>query len=221
MTDYSTIEIGDPPQEFKVVLDTGSSNLWVPSAECSSIACYLHNKYSSDESSSYRPNGSDFEIRYGSGSVKGFISQDTVAMGTLDISKQDFGEVTQEPGLAFAFGRFDGILGLGFDTISVNRIIPPFYNMIKQKLIDEPLFAFYLGDTNSEGDDSEATFGGVDKSKYTGDMTKIPLRRKAYWEVDLDAITFGDQTAEIDSTGAILDTGTSLIALPSTLAELL
>ena len=142
-------------------------------------------------------------------------------MGTLDISKQDFGEVTQEPGLAFAFGRFDGILGLGFDTISVNRIIPPFYNMIKQKLIDEPLFAFYLGDTNSEGDDSEATFGGVDKSKYTGDMTKIPLRRKAYWEVDLDAITFGDQTAEIDSTGAILDTGTSLIALPSTLAELL
>ncbi|RMY54710.1 hypothetical protein D0865_04560 [Hortaea werneckii] len=111
-------------------------------------------------------------------------------------------------------------MGLGYDTISVNRIPPPFYNMIDQGLLDEPVFAFYLGDTNN-GDESEAIFGGVNKEHYTGEMTKIPLRRKAYWEVDLDAITFGDQTAEIDSTGAILDTGTSLIALPSTLAELL
>ncbi|RMY38745.1 hypothetical protein D0864_16398 [Hortaea werneckii] len=92
--------------------------------------------------------------------------------------------------------------------------------MIDQGLLDEPVFAFYLGDTNN-GDESEAIFGGVNKEHYAGEMTKIPLRRKAYWEVDLDAITFGDQTAEIDSTGAILDTGTSLIALPSTLAELL
>merc|ERR1711964_590339 len=119
-------------------------------------------------------------------------------------------------------GRFDGILGLGFDTISVNKIPPPFYNMIDQKLLDEPVFAFYLGDTNNgEGDESEATFGGIDKSHYTGKITEIPLRRKAYWEVDLDAITFGDATAELDNTGVILDTGTSLIALPSTLAELL
>jgi saccharopepsin len=52
-------------------------------------------------------------------------------------------------------------------------------------------------------------------------MTRIPLRRKAYWEVDLDAITFGEDTAELEDTGIILDTGTSLIALPSTLADLL
>lgn len=93
--------------------------------------------------------------------------------------------------------------------------------MVDQGLIDEPVFAFYLGDTNNKGEDSVVTFGGVDKSHYTGKMTKIPLRRKAYWEVDLDAITFGNETATIDKTGAILDTGTSLLALPSTLAELL
>ena len=220
-SDYSEVEVGSPPQIFKVVLDTGSSNFWVPSSECGSIACYLHNKYDSSASNTYKPNGSDFEIRYGSGSVKGFISQDQATIGDLKIKNQDFGEVTQEPGLAFAFGRFDGILGLGFDSISVNKIIPPFYNMIAQGLLDNPIFAFYLGDTNKDGDDSEVVFGGVDKKHYTGDMVQIPLRRKAYWEVDLDAITFGDQTAEIDETGAILDTGTSLLALPSTLAELL
>ena len=201
-------------------MDTGSSNLWVPSSECGSIACYLHQKYDSSASSSFKKNHSEFAIRYGSGEVKGFVSEETLKIGDLKVKKQLFGEVTEEPGLAFAFGRFDGILGLAYDTISVNKIPPPFYNMIDQGLVDEPVFAFYLGDTNS-GEESEATLGGVDKSHYTGKMTMLPVRRKAYWEVNLDAITFGKETAEMESTGVILDTGTSLIALPSTIAELL
>lgn len=219
---FSEISIGTPPQDFKVVLDTGSSNLWVPSSECGSIACYLHTKYDSSASSTYKKNGTSFEIRYGSGSLSGFVSNDIVKIGDLKIKNQDFAEATSEPGLAFAFGRFDGILGLGYDTISVNKIVPPFYSMLDQGLLDEPVFAFYLGNTNDgEGDESEAVFGGVDEDHYTGKVTKIPLRRKAYWEVDLDAISFGSASAELDNTGAILDTGTSLIALPSTLAELL
>ena len=218
MLDFHEIDIGTPAQTFKVVPDTGSSNLWVPSMECGSIACYLHNKYDSGSSSTYKKNGSEFEIRYGSGSLSGFVSQDTVKIGDMVIKHQDFAEATSEPGLAFAFGRFDGIFGLGYDTISVNGIVPPFYNMIEQKLIDEPKFAFYLGDSE-EG--SEVVFGGIDEDHYTGKMIKIPLRRKAYWEVDFDAISYGDDTAELEETGVILDTGTSLIALPSTLAELL
>lgn len=109
--------------------------------------------------------------------------------------------------MAFAFGRFDGILGLGYDTISVNKIPPPFYNMIEQGKLDEPVFAFYLGNTDQQ---SEAIFGGVDKKHYKGDLIKLPVRRKAYWEVEFEAITFGDGTAELEKTGAIVDTGTSL-----------
>jgi saccharopepsin len=220
MIDFSEITIGTPPQTFKVVLDTGSSNLWVPSQECGSIACYLHTKYDSSASSTYAKNGSVFEIHYGSGSLTGFVSQDTMTIGDLTVKKQDFAEATEEPGLAFAFGRFDGILGLGYDTISVNKIIPPFYNMVNQGLLDKAVFAFYLGDTN-KGEESEAIFGGIDDAHYEGKITYIPLRRKAYWEVDLDSIAFGDASAKLENTGVILDTGTSLIALPSTLAELL
>ncbi|KAJ5541307.1 hypothetical protein N7494_006383, partial [Penicillium frequentans] len=218
---FSEITLGTPPQSFKVVLDTGSSNLWVPSSECGSIACYLHSKYDSSDSSTYKKNGTSFDIQYGSGSLSGFVSQDTLQIGDLKIKGQDFAEATSEPGLAFAFGRFDGILGLGYDTISVNKMVPPVYNMINQGLLDEPVFAFYLGNANNEGDQSEATFGGVDKSHYTGELITIPLRRKAYWEVEFDAITLGNNKAELENTGVILDTGTSLIALPSTMAELL
>ncbi|KAK0673667.1 aspartic peptidase domain-containing protein [Cercophora samala] len=215
---FSEITIGTPPQSFKVVLDTGSSNLWVPSVDCGSIACYLHAKYDSSASSTFKANGSAFEIRYGSGSLSGYVSQDTMTIGDIKIKEQDFAEATSEPGLAFAFGRFDGILGLGFDRISVNGIVPPFYKMIEQKLIDEPVFAFKLADTEGE---SEVIFGGVDKDAYKGKLITIPLRRKAYWEVDFDAISYGDDTADLENTGIILDTGTSLIALPSQLAEML
>lgn len=149
------------------------------------------------------------------------MSQDNLKIGNLNVKGQDFAEATSEPGLAFAFGRFDGIFGLGFDSISVNKIVPPFYNMLNQGLLDEPVFAFYLGDTNKEGDSSVATFGGIDKDHYEGEMIKIPLRRKAYWEVDLDSIALGDEVAELENTGVILDTGTSLIALPTNLAEMM
>lgn len=219
---YTEISLGTPPQNFKVILDTGSSNLWVPSDECGSLACFLHEKYDHDSSSSYKPNGTEFAIQYGSGSLEGYISQDTLSIGDLTIPKQDFAEATSEPGLAFAFGKFDGILGLAYNSISVDGVVPPIYNAIGQDLLDEPKFAFYLGD---ESEDSEngglVTFGGVDKSKYKGKITWLPVRRKAYWEVKFEGIGLGDEFAILDGHGAAIDTGTSLITLPSGLAEII
>ncbi|KAG7096932.1 hypothetical protein E1B28_004332 [Marasmius oreades] len=216
---FSEISIGTPPQSFKVVLDTGSSNLWVPSKKCTSIACFLHTKYDSSASSTYKANGTEFEIHYGSGSMAGFVSNDIVAIGDLSITNQDFAEATQEPGLAFAFGKFDGILGLGYDTIAVKHMTPPFYNMINKGLLDKPVFSFRLG--VSEADGGEAIFGGIDKSAYKGDLTYIPVRRKAYWEVELEKVAFGEDELELENTGAAIDTGTSLIALPTDMAEML
>ncbi|KAI3406332.1 APR1 [Candida oxycetoniae] len=219
---FTEIQIGTPGQSFKVILDTGSSNLWVPSQDCTSLACFLHSKYDHDASSTYKANGSEFSIQYGSGSMEGYISQDVLSIGDLVIPKQDFAEATSEPGLAFAFGKFDGILGLAYDTISVNRIVPPVYNAINQGLLDAPQVSFYLGDTNKdENDGGLATFGGYDESLFQGKITWLPVRRKAYWEVSFEGLGLGDEYAELTKTGAAIDTGTSLITLPSTLAEII
>lgn len=102
--------------------------------------------------------------------------------------------------------RFDGILGLGYDTISVNHIVPPFYNMMHQKLVDSPVFSFRLG--SSEDDGGEAIFGGIDDSAYTGKISYVPVRRKAYWEVELEKVALGDDELELENTGAAIDTGT-------------
>ncbi|KAF8639980.1 hypothetical protein AX17_001226 [Amanita inopinata Kibby_2008] len=216
---FTEITLGSPPQSFKVILDTGSSNLWVPSSKCTSIACFLHSKYDSSSSSTYKSNGSEFSIHYGSGSMEGFVSSDILTIGDLHLHDQDFAEAVKEPGLAFAFGKFDGILGLAYDTISVNRITPPFYNMINQGLLDEPVFSFRVGSSDVDG--GEAVFGGIDTDAYKGKITYVPVRRKAYWEVELEKIAFGDDELELENTGAAIDTGTSLIALPTDMAEML
>lgn len=106
-----------------------------------------------------------------------------------------------------SYVRFDGILGLGYDTISVNRVPPPFYEMINQKLIKEPVFAFRLG--SSEEDGGEAIFGGVDSSAYTGHISYVPVRRRAYWEVELEKVGFGYEELELEDTGAAIDTGST------------
>lgn len=216
---YGPISLGTPPQEFKVIFDTGSSNTWVPSKSCNSFACLLHRRYDSDKSSTFQANQTDFQIRYGTGSVKGFISHDDMAVGGLKIANQGFGETTNMPGFTFAFAKFDGIMGLGYDTISVAGVIPPLYNMVKQKLISKALFSFYLARAADGGPTGGSLiFGGVEEEYFEGPIMYAPVVRKGYWEVSLDSFQVGDYDMGIKGTAAI-DTGTSLIAMPSAIAD--
>jgi saccharopepsin len=77
--------------------------------------------------------------------------------------------------------------------------------MINNHLLDSPVFSFRLG--SSEEDGGEAVFGGIDHTAYTGKISYVPVRRKAYWEVELESVSFGDDVLELENTGAAIDTG--------------
>jgi cathepsin D len=213
---YGEIGLGTPEQTFKVVFDTGSSNLWVPSSQCNffNVACWTHNRYYSSESSTYVANGTSFAIEYGSGSLSGFLSQDTLDIGGLKVKNQVFAEATSEPGITFVLAAFDGILGMAFESISVDQVTPVFYNLIAQKLIQQAQFGFWLSGNPDASVGGELTLGGTDSSHYTGSFTYVPLVSKTYWEFKMDLLTMGN-TTYAKSINAIADTGTSLLAGPT------
>jgi len=219
---YGPVTIGTsrPNQTFGVIYDTGSANLWVPSVDCtSSPACKNHRLYNHSASSTYQKNGTPFVLPYGSGTVIGYLSEDLVTFGGLLIQQQTFGETTQEPGDIWTESPFDGILGLAYPIASDPAgVVPPFDNLIAQKLVDQPLFSTYL--SSNESTASVLILGGTDTSYYTGKITyatfNILQGFLGYWLITGTDIKVGGQ-----STGTcflcplIVDTGTSVLGMPS------
>ncbi|KAI3765240.1 hypothetical protein L2E82_15270 [Cichorium intybus] len=215
---FGEIGIGTPPQKFTVIFDTGSANLWVPSSKCLfSVSCFVHARYRSSRSETYKNNGKPAAIQYGTGSISGYFSEDNVQVGDLVVEDQMFIEATREPGVTFLAGRFDGILGLGFKEISVGNAVPVWENMIDQHLVRDQVFSFWLNRKSEEGEGGEIIFGGVDPKHYKGKHTYVPVTQKGYWQFDMGDVLIGGKPTDICKSGcsAIADSGTSLIAGPT------
>uniref|UniRef100_A0A8C5NYM1 Cathepsin E n=1 Tax=Jaculus jaculus TaxID=51337 RepID=A0A8C5NYM1_JACJA len=212
---FGTISIGSPPQNFTVIFDTGSSNLWVPSVYCTSQACKTHPVFHPSQSDTYSEVGTSFSIQYGTGSLTGIIGQDQVSVEGLTVSGQQFGESVKEPGQTFVNAEFDGILGLGYPSLAAGGVTPVFDNMMAQNLLEFPVFSVYMSRDPEGGSGSELTFGGYDPSHFSGSLNWVPVTKQGYWQIALDGIQVGD-TLMFCAEGcqAIVDTGTSLITGP-------
>ncbi|EDW09026.1 lysosomal aspartic protease [Drosophila mojavensis] len=212
---FGPISIGTPQQTFNVIFDTGSANLWVPSESCQKkLACQIHSRFNAKKSSSYRSNGKRFDIQYGSGSLAGYLSHDTVRVAGLEIPNQTFAEATDMPGPIFLAAKFDGIFGLGYRGISIQNIKPPFYAIMEQNLLKRPVFSVYLNRELGSNQGGYLFFGGSSSRYYRGNFTYVPVTHRAYWQVKLETARIGKLQLCLNGCQVIIDTGTSFLAVP-------
>lgn len=219
---YGVISVGHPAQKFNVLFDTTWSNTWLPSSKCSyfNIPCQLRHKYNSKKSTTYIKNGTAFNVKLDKENMTGFLSTDVFHVAHLNLN-QTFAEIVSVPWI-YTFTKADGVIGLAYSTYAVDGVTPLFYNLIKKKLVVQPVFSFYMNRDITTPRGGNLFLGGSDSKHYQGNFTYLPVTRKAYWQFHMDGVEVivGARKAaafcpkEKGGCETILDTATSTISGP-------
>ncbi|ODV88942.1 hypothetical protein CANCADRAFT_58002 [Tortispora caseinolytica NRRL Y-17796] len=216
---YTFITLGIPGQSFKVILDTGSSSFWVPGLRCGS-KCMTRRRYISEMSSTSSVTNRTAEIHYGRGEIFGKIASDTLQIGSLIVPGTEFCAVSKLRDFSTKFFQFaDGILGLGYESISGNGLPSMPIQAYQDGVINTPVMAFRMNRAASHNlEPGYFTIGGIEPKAYSGNITYMPVTKTRYWEVEMQGIKVGEKEIEMDALGAALDTGSEFIGLPSEIA---
>lgn len=170
----ATISLGTPPQTLRCLLDSGSSDLWVPSRRCAD--CDNSRHFYADASSTFkpvleestfggRPRPKVVRISYGSGTVAGYSVRDTLKFGSLEIPDQNFIIVEDA---ALPPGRnWDGICGLGWRGIA--KVGPTLYERIQEQG-QSALLTIAPPTAASASPSFPWLFGGGDQASSQGHM---------------------------------------------------
>ncbi|KNZ76590.1 Lysosomal aspartic protease [Termitomyces sp. J132] len=226
---FASINIGTPPQQFDVILDTGSSDLWVADSSCSSCS-RVTPVFNDKGSSSFDSSSQATSIQYGSGAVQGQIGTDTVSMGPFKVPKQTF-LVAERLTDGLIDGNVSGIMGLAFQAIASTNAVPFWQTLTSNKQLDSPEFSFFLTRFRNDPNASEEepggvfTLGGTNSSLFTGDIEFLnmpslpsPAPSASFWLLQLSAVTVQGKNVKIttgNSALSAIDTGTTLIGGPT------
>ncbi|KAJ1800694.1 hypothetical protein LPJ59_000892 [Coemansia sp. RSA 2399] len=213
---YGEVGVGTPPQKFKLDLDTGSGDVWLAGEQCD--VCARHKKFSPKKSSSYKLEGRKWGISYGDGSfAAGYTARDTVTIGNLTVPNQVIGLAVNES-KAYQVDTVDGLLGLSYSGVSFIQGVTTFLdNIYENNYLKDPLFSVYIKEKDKDNYAGEYLFGDIDRGRYSGELTWVPLYQPKFWQIMLDSMSLsvdgvGKESMEINGP-AILDTGTTLIVM--------
>ncbi|KAK0556789.1 hypothetical protein OC844_005760 [Tilletia horrida] len=239
---YTVLSIGTPPSLLPVQLDTGSSDFWLSAAHWNGAL-----PSSSSSSSSFAPTGHTLNISYTDGSsVSGPQGTDTVSLGGY-VGAKTAVSVGMEVSADAAAPPVAGVLGMGWPALATGKE-PPFWQAADADVFSLYLASSPdVDDPDVYG--GTLMLGGADPSLYCGELHYVPLLRPAIaWTIPLDGLSVGStavplypssksrrrrrggrgrgrQDERSSSSGsprpiaALVDSGTTLISVPSALAE--
>ena len=203
----------NPGETVYLLMDTGSSAAWVMGQGCTSAACESHSTFGSSNSKTLVQGSETFNLSYNTGQVAGPIVTDTVSFGGVKV-KMQFGTALEADN-TFDNYPMDGILGLarepgdGFSQ-------PSFIQVLQQsKALKSNIFGINLQRAADNSNDGEISFGGIDKSRFQGDLNYLDtVGEKNLWEIPVDGFSVDGQLSSLGSRNAVIDSGTSYIFLP-------
>ncbi|KAH0045781.1 acid protease, partial [Aureobasidium melanogenum] len=227
---FANASLGTPAQNFRLHIDTGSSDLWVnvaTSTQCENAQqndCAISGTYAPNSSSTYEYVNSLFNISYvdGSGS-SGDYATDVFRIGGATLENQEFG-------IGYVSSSVEGILGIGYSSneaiLQYSR--QPYVNvpqhMMQSGLINTNAYSLWLNDLDASK--GSILFGGVNTEKYTGSLQTLPILTEqgvyAEFIIALTGVGYNGQRSSIASnlnTAALLDSGSSLMYLPNDITE--
>lgn len=231
-TYYGLIDIGG--HEFRVLFDTGSCEMWVPSSKCKTATCSRHSRYPTSSAHRFKEMSAQrMNIQYLSGSVQGPMSFEEVKLGSVVVPKQLVGLADRVDITLLDQVTWDGIVGLAYPNESVRKrnVSPLFDTIIRDKVLSSQglsnQFAYYI-DSNG----GALTFGGANCELLVPKGTPakecvskfgfVPISHKTYWTILLDDVSAkypnGVEKKGLCGAGgckAIVDTGTYLVYGPA------
>ncbi|XP_018397792.1 PREDICTED: lysosomal aspartic protease-like [Cyphomyrmex costatus] len=220
---YIVITIGTPPQKFKVIIDTASSDLWIPS-KCyilNNVSRESHNFYNYEKSITFESYADIFNVTYTHGTVHGYLSTDVANIAGFNIPNQVFGEVIKASGIMFIHLKFDGLLGMGYPEMAYIKGVTSVFNNIFRLGLIEPVFSLYVNRSSISELVGELILGGSDPNHYLGEFTYVDVTRKGYWQFRMDKIQIENITLCLNGCEALVNTASNLILGSSVYIEII
>ncbi|KAI0250116.1 aspartic peptidase domain-containing protein [Lactifluus subvellereus] len=220
---FAPVSVGTPPQIFDLQLDTGSSDLWFATTDCTS--CGQAPELDPTKSTSLQVQNVPITMKFGSGAASGLVAQDTVSMGPFTVNPQIFAAVNDLSGNLIN-GKLSGIMGLAFQGIARTRAVPFWQALINDNSLTNPEFSFFLtrfvNNPNAMAEEPGGVFtlGGRNTTFFQGDIDfqsfTLPPGGGSYWLQTISSVTVNGKTVNIGNTNtAAIDTGTTLIGGPT------
>ncbi|KAK3808708.1 MAG: aspartic proteinase IV [Benniella sp.] len=219
---FGPVQVGSPGQTLQMFFDTGSSDIWFPSSKCETEACKKRTRFDASKSSSFRKDPRTWEIKYADGSAAGGdLGSDIVNIGGMKI-RQTIG-LAMNISSEFARAPEDGMFGLAFKSLqSVDGVNTYMDNAIADRAVALPVISVYLPSKRMNGGEGGYyLFGAIERKRYIGDLTWVPVTKARYWQVALDGAKFNGQSVGNFASSAIVDTGTTLVIVSDALAAAL
>lgn len=201
-TQYSA-EFGIGAIKMQGIFDTGSFELLVLSEKCEHCS---KTPYDAEKSPTFHPNGTVVQHVFGSGPCLSMKGYEQISVGPLNALNMTFYEIVQHNIPVFEQASFTAIVGLGDGPNEEDKSL--------LQMFDVNEFSICL--QRESGKPGWITWGGELNEEQKKKAIALPVMGDHHWGVHMTGLgVAGKPVTCADGCGAILDSGTSLIAAPT------